>query len=211
MRILVVLSVVVLATAITVGCYSPIPNEDVTDVVVTRQRLFSMTLSDIEGNKHAVGQPNAKAMLLLFTSHTCPIANAYVPRINRVHQEYSQRGIQIFVVQVDPGVELEQLRTHAEQYELQPPVIHDLDHTLVDRASATVTPQAVLFDRLGNIVYSGRIDDQYVDFGVKRREPSIHDLVNALDAFLEGEEVTPKTTQAVGCYIGDLKPSRIKK
>ena len=211
MRISMVLRIVVLGTAMMVGCQSRIPNEDVTDVVVTRPRLFSMTLSDIEGNKHIVGQPNAKALLLLFSSHTCPIANAYVPRINRLHQEYSQRGVQVFVVQVDPGVEIAQLRTHAEQYELQPPVIHDLDHTLVDRASATVTPQAVLFDRHGDAVYSGRIDDQYVDFGVKRREPSSQDLVNALEAFLAGEEVTPQTTQAVGCYIGDLKPARTTK
>ncbi len=95
---------------------------------------------------------------------------------------------------------------HAREHHLQPPVIHDQDHALVKRASATVTPQAVSFDRRGNIVYSGRIDHQYVDFGVKRRQPTSRDLVNALDAFLAGEEVSSRTTQAIGWYIEDLAP-----
>ena len=171
----------------------------------TGQEAFStLRVTDIEGQPLVICDTESRGVLFIFTSHTCPIANVYAPRIQQVYDDYSDRGIRCLLVQVDPNVSREQLRAHAQEYGLTLPVLHDKTHALVGRASATVTPQAVLFNPHGQIVYSGRIDNQYVDFGVKRRHPSSHDLINALEAFLAGEAVIPRTTKAVGCYIGDL-------
>ena len=70
-----------------------------------------------------------------------------------------------------------------------------------------MTPQAVLFDANGTKVYSGRIDDQYVDFGSKRPRPTSEDLTDAIDAFVSGKPLVFQQTDAVGCYIADLLPA----
>lgn len=55
------------------------------------------------------------------------------------------------------------------------------------------------------MVYQGRIDDRYVDFGKSQAAPNVRDVADAIEATLNGNPVLQKTTQAVGCYIGDLK------
>ena len=55
------------------------------------------------------------------------------------------------------------------------------------------------------MVYRGRIDDRYVDFGKARAEATQHDLLDALQAVVEGQPVPNPRTKSVGCYIVDLK------
>ena len=40
-----------------------------------------------------------------------------------------------------------------------------------------------------------------LDFGKYRREPTKHDLQNAIEAVVAGEPVRMPTTKAIGCYI----------
>lgn len=55
------------------------------------------------------------------------------------------------------------------------------------------------------MVYRGRIDDQYMDFGKARPAPTTHDLEDILQAIVQGKTVAAQTTRAVGCFIQDLQ------
>jgi hypothetical protein len=50
-------------------------------------------------------------------------------------------------------------------------------------------------------MYLGRIDDRFPDLGVRREEPTTHELRDALDAVLAGKPVETPRTLAVGCFI----------
>jgi hypothetical protein len=67
-----------------------------------------------------------------------------------------------------------------------------------------VTPEAAVYAN-GRVVYHGRIDDRYVDLGLERPAPTVHDLDDALTAVLAGRPVEHPVTQAVGCYIADFR------
>jgi hypothetical protein len=72
----------------------------------------------------------------------------------------------------------------------------------------TITPEAAVYISgagTPRLVYRGRIDDRFVDFGLARPQPSKHDLQEVLDALVAGRAVTPHTTPAVGCVIADLR------
>ena len=77
----------------------------------------------------------------------------------------------------------------------------DHDHKLTRLADAQVTPEAAVFDDKGRLVYRGRIDNLYADFGKKRAKPTRRDLRDTLDALLAGKALAKRTTKAVGCYI----------
>jgi hypothetical protein len=64
-----------------------------------------------------------------------------------------------------------------------------------------VTPEAAIFGRDRQLLYHGRIDDQYVELGRARRRPTTHDLESALEAVLAGRKVAPAGPPAVGCSI----------
>ena len=79
----------------------------------------------------------------------------------------------------------------------------DISQKLVQLTGATVTPEVAVM-RGAQVLYRGRIDDRYVDFGKDRPEPTSHDLEDALDALIAGKPVAQKQTRAIGCIISDL-------
>jgi hypothetical protein len=76
-------------------------------------------------------------------------------------------------------------------------------------AKASITPQAFVIDRSGEIRYRGRIDNLYAALGKTRQQVTSHDLRDALDAVLVGGKVPHPETEALGCFITD--PALLRK
>jgi hypothetical protein len=85
------------------------------------------------------------------------------------------------------------------------PVLLDPTQVLVKKSGVTIAPEVAVLAPDGKVVYRGRIDDWYVDYGKRRAEPTQRDLRNALDAVVQGKGVPAATTQAIGCYLPDPK------
>jgi hypothetical protein len=143
--------------------------------------------------------------VLIFMRTTCPVANRYAPEINRLSDEFSGRGVRFYRVYVDPRETPQQVTAHTEQYLHHTPALRDPAHYLARRLDAHVTPEAVLLDGRGEVLYQGRIDDRFIDFGKTRPEPRRHDLQLALQAALAGEDIQIPRTRAVGCLIADVQ------
>ena len=155
---------------------------------------------DISGIAHHPLAPGDKmASVLIFYVQDCPICNSYAPEINRLATTFT--NFAFYIVQVDPDLKLEAAKQHARQYSLRPPVLLDPGHQLVRRTGATVTPEAVVIGKDGEIVYRGRIDNLYVQPGKKRSSATSHDLRDALETIQAGHPVKPKESKAVGCLI----------
>lgn len=77
----------------------------------------------------------------------------------------------------------------------------DPQHQLVKFARATVTPEAVVIGKNGQVLYRGRIDDGYVAFGKKRAIATEHDLIEVLDTLTAGKPLKKTETKAIGCLI----------
>ncbi len=151
--------------------------------------------------RHPLDAGPNKATALIFIADDCPISNGYAPEINRIVSTYTARKITFYLVNVDVGVSARAVKQHAAAYGFQCPVLLDSGHLLVKRAGATVTPEAAVFGPGGRMLYQGRIDDKYADFGKVRFQPTTHDLRDALDAILAGHPVLHPATKAVGCFI----------
>ncbi|MDB5299214.1 MAG: hypothetical protein JWO87_877 [Phycisphaerales bacterium] len=143
----------------------------------------------------------AKAVVIVFISVDCPIANGYAPEINRICREYEAKHISFFLVHTDPALSETDARKHAKEYGFTCPVVIDPEHELVKRLGATVTPEVAVVGADGAVLYRGRIDDLYLALGKRRFEATTHDLRVALDAVVAGREVPVARTAAVGCAI----------
>jgi hypothetical protein len=169
------------------------------------QSALPPALTDINGtDQRPFEGEDATANVLVFTLQDCPIANSYVPALNKLVDDYGSRGIRLLLVHVDPQLTIDEARKHAEEYQIKAPVVVDRRHDWVKFAAATRSPEVFVFSPAGEVLYTGRIDDKYAGLGKRRTHVSAHELRDALDAILAGRSVPQPRTEAVGCFIPPL-------
>jgi hypothetical protein len=141
--------------------------------------------------------------VLIFVRSDCPISNRYAPEIQRLANEFHGKA-RFWLVYPDRRESSQTVKKHTAEYGYKLAVLLDSKHEFVHKAKARVTPQAAVF--MGNeLRYSGRVDDQFIDFGKSRPAASVHDLENAIRAVLGGTTVSKAAGPAIGCYISDLE------
>lgn len=145
--------------------------------------------------------PGRTATVLIFIAHDCPISNSYSAEVQRLRSDYGASHIAFYVVYTDVGVPLATLQAHARGHDYTPFALVDSHHALVKLTGAVVTPEAVVLGPADKILYEGRIDNRYSDFGKSLDVASVSDLRRALDAVRAGQPVKVSRTKAVGCYI----------
>jgi hypothetical protein len=141
----------------------------------------------------------------IYTRTDCPVSNRYAPEVRELHEAFHPRGVSFYLIYVDPQETAESIRAHVKEYNYPCVALRDPDHTTIPFTEATVTPEAVVFDKTGQIAYRGRISDLYAELGNGRASATKHDLRDAIEATLRGQPVAEPVTTPVGCYIGDLK------
>ena len=152
-----------------------------------------------------LGSPGARATVFVFTREDCPLSNRYAPEVQRLQAQFGRQGVEFRLVYPHPEATTESIRRHIDEYGYHCDVLRDPQHTLVEWANVRVTPEVAVVVPEGTIVYRGRIDDRWVEFGKARPNPTRRDLEDVLTAIVAGKPLTARTTSAVGCYISDLK------
>jgi hypothetical protein len=141
---------------------------------------------------------------MVFLVSDCPIANSYIPELNRLYAEYKPRGVRLFVVQTDHEMTVDAAKTYAQEYQLQPAVVLDRNHEWVKRTGVKKSPEAAVLSPAGELLYIGRIDDRYIGFGQRREQVTTSDLRQALDEILADRPVSQPSVEAVGCDIPEI-------
>ena len=173
-------------------------------------------LRDLSGRVIAPFTPSGAASVVFFVATDCPVSNSYAPEIRRVCRDYGPRGVECSLIYEDLDTHPsaapldQQVRTHLREYGyLGFTAVVDRDRVAATRAKASITPQAFVIDRSGEIRYRGRIDNLYAALGKTRQQVTSHDLRDALDAVLAGGKVPRPETEALGCFITD--PALLRK
>ena len=168
------------------------------------------TLGDLNGSLLNPFRPTGAANVLFFISSDCPISNSYAPTIQRICAGLEDKGVHCMLLYEDIGIDQRAATKHLDEYSYRGiPAAIDADRRIATYAKATITPEAVVIDRKGEIRYRGRINNFYAALGKPRQQVTQHDLVDALNAVINGKPVPNPETQALGCYI--VSPDIFKK
>jgi thiol-disulfide isomerase/thioredoxin len=151
-------------------------------------------------------KPASGRIVVVFLSSECPVSNAYIPVLNQLAADFSRRGFAFVGAYVDPESGLTELREHAASYSISFATADDRAHRLVRAASATITPEAVVFSEEGVLLYRGRIDDRVGDLGFARPAAAHNDLRDVLEAIASGKPGPFPPKPGFGCFI----PERVR-
>lgn len=150
-------------------------------------------------------QAGGKVVVLIFVRTDCPISNRYAPTIQRLSAEHADTAA-FWLVYPSKKESAEMIRKHDQEFGYKIGALRDPQGVLVKLSQAQITPEAAVFDGQRRLVYHGRIDNLYEDFGHWRTAPTTHELAEAIEAARSGKGLAAaRAVPAVGCYISDLE------
>ncbi len=147
----------------------------------------------------------ARALVLMFATNECPLAQRYLPRFIELQRRIQRPGLEFLVVNVSPRDTLLALAERQVESGAAFPFVKDFDGSVARALGVTRTPEFVMLDGARRIAYRGRFDAQY---RLGRVNPSTGraDLEHALDDVLAGRAVVVSETIAEGCALEELGP-----
>lgn len=164
------------------------------------------TVTDLHGTPHQpLRRSPGMVHVIVFLSQTCPIANAYAPRLRELAAGSPAATVRWYLVLVDPDPAPTTAKAHAAAYQLPGQVLLDPHHRLVAALAAERTPEAFVLADHGSgsfgVAYRGLIDDQWQAIGARSATASQHFLRDAIVAALAGRPPEPSATEPVGCRL----------
>ena len=168
-----------------------------------RAQFTAKGVVDLDGNAvNPFRIATGKVVVFLFVRTDCPISNRYAPAIQEISSRYD-KGAKFFLVYPVRAETTEQIRNHLKEYGYKLAALRDPDRTLVRASETRVTPEAAVFSPEGHLLYHGRIDDWYTEFGRSRPAATTHELSSAIEAAVAGKPVAVSARPAIGCFLPD--------
>jgi peroxiredoxin len=206
-----------LLTFLATMALAPIPkvgNSQKTKVSATAQldveKLVAKTTDGQQaGFKDFLGAEGS-LVCFAFLYPDCSMSQRYGPVLNSLQQTYNNRGLRIVGIICEWDTP-EQIETYKREYALDYPVFTDADFQLVKLMDINVTPEVVLVNSQGQILYQGRIDDRYYERGRKAPGEPSPELRNAIDDVLSDRPVLESKTLPAGCPIDRPDPVKPNK
>ncbi len=160
-------------------------------------KFENFTLQDYHGKEHSLSDyKESKAILIMFIATECPVSNDYNSRMEKLYNDYNQKGIAFIGINSNKAESVERIKEHAKEKGLTFTILKDEKNIIADKFEASFTPEIFVLNTDFNILYHGRIDNSR-----KESEVDSKDLENALNEILAGKEVSKKETKAFGCSI----------
>ena len=143
-----------------------------------------------------------KGVLIAFTCNHCPYALAVWPRLISLAQGAVKLGVN--TVGINPNIHPdypedtpEKMKEKIKEWGITFPYLVDETQKVANAFKAQCTPDLYLFDASQNLVYHGRLDDNWQEESkVKRQE-----LKEAIDLLASGKPISPDQKPSMGCSI----------
>ncbi|MBU2649517.1 MAG: thioredoxin family protein [Bacteroidetes bacterium] len=166
------------------------PDFNLPDVVSGRK----LSLNDLKSEK---------ATVIMFICNHCPYVNYVIQGIVDLANDYIPLGVSFIAINSNdvekyPDDHPDLMKDVATRLQFPFPYLFDEDQETARAYNAACTPDFNIFDGMMRCVYRGQLDDARPG----NNEPVTgKDIRNALNAILEGREITEEQKPSVGCSI----------
>jgi peroxiredoxin len=155
------------------------------------------TLPDVNGQEHTLKSLKGKnGTVLIFIAVQCPVSNAYNDRMEKLAEDYKDKGIAVIGINANSSEDAATVKAHAAEKHLTFTILKDAGNKVADKLGAARTPEAYFLDANNKLLYHGRIDNSQNPDAIES-----NDLRNALDSSLAGKPVEKPEAKAFGCSI----------
>ncbi len=160
-------------------------------------------LPGVDGKRHCLADfADARLLVVFFTCNHCPYVVGSEDRIARLVETYTPRGaawVGINSNETDnhPTDDFEHMKRRAAEVGIRYPYLRDESQDVAIAYGALRTPHFYVFDADRRLRYTGRLDDNPRDAS----KATTHELADALDALLAGNDPPVPLTNPIGCNV----------
>jgi peroxiredoxin len=166
------------------------------------------TATDSRGQTESLPQYRGKYVVLEWHNHDCPYTRKHYVSGNMqaLQKEWTAKGVVWFtVISSAPGKEgymtaSEENAYLAQVHAVPTAVLLDPEGKLGRMYSAKTTPQMVVIDPSGKVIYDGAIDNRRTD-NVDDIHGADNYVSDALTEAMAGKPVVTPYTRPYGCYV----------
>ena len=144
-----------------------------------------------------------KGTVIMFICNHCPFVIHVNPEITKIAKDYESKGIGFIAISSNDvenypqdGPDYMKIKAKAEGYTF--PYLYDETQKVANDYDAACTPDFYLFDEDLKLVYRGQLDDSRPSNGIPLNGK---DLRDAMDALLQGNEISTTQKPSIGCNI----------
>jgi peroxiredoxin len=160
-------------------------------------------LPSVDGHAYSLSDfSDASLLVLSFTCNHCPYAKAYEDRFTALANEFMPKGVGFLAINSNdvvnyPQDDLAHMKERAREKGFPFAYVRDDDQTVARAYGAVCTPHLFVLDGERKLAYEGRIDDNWQH----PEQATAHDLRDALNALLAGQQPPQPQTNPMGCSI----------
>ncbi len=160
------------------------------------------SLPDADGVMHSLGE-GKQAYLVMFICNHCPFVIHVREELAQLGRDYLSQAVSIVAINSNdvtthPADSPEKMKEEAVNAGYEFPYVFDESQEVAKAYRASCTPDFFLFDADKKLVYRGQLDASRPSNEVP---VTGRDLRDALDALLNGREVSAEQVPSIGCNI----------
>ena len=173
---------------------------------IADNRLNDYALFDANGSFHRLSTYNdSKAIVLWVQGNGCPIVRNAVTDFNAVVNDYKDKGFTFFMINSNPQDDREETKTEADEFNFSVPVLMDNVQLVADALDFKITSEAIVLHPVSrDVLYRGPVNNR-LDYEAQKNLPSETYLRDALDAIINGTEITTRADMTRGCTVTRLQ------
>jgi thiol-disulfide isomerase/thioredoxin len=187
-----------LCCSVQLSAQKLISNDSAFDIA----KLREFRLLNKEGKLSKLSCTNSPLSLFVFLSPECPLCKNYSLVLNQLQNDYKDQ-IKIYGIIPGKAYSLEIVGQFGKDYKIVFPLYIDKQKKLTSYLKATVTPEVVLMNGNGQVIYGGAIDDWVTELGKKKLKASNEYLKLAVLQYTHQQPVSIKRIAPKGCLINE--------
>jgi peroxiredoxin len=176
-------------------------------------KAASFSLPDTGGNTVSLTDfEGSKGLVVAFICNHCPYVIHIAPQLAKISQQYQKKGIAFVAINsndIEQYPDDDMAHMLQEKRARQYPFAYLLDEKqeVAKAYSAACTPDLYLFNGEQNLVYRGQFDGSRPtrissgNYDSSAHQATGRDLIQAMDALLDGRHIDPNQTPSMGCNI----------
>jgi len=165
----------------------------------------AFTLVAADGTKHTLTDHQGANVVLLWINRRCPYSERILEQrlLQQAIRETRDADADVvwFLINSTSDTTAAENKTLAEDYKLRVPILLDADGAVAKKYGARMTPQVMVIDPDGRLIFSGAFDDDPTGANAQKGEPVTNHAVTTVRRLASGGEVKPSSNQPYGCKI----------